>query len=395
MSRRQSTKSVQLSQQTQVHGWSALRSHEKKEIEEARLVEGEEEKLEEQVRKMSNASAIVSSLAKVYEYTGDSTIGGCASGISQALRQMSGVAELDEEIGSMQSELIDIENLLSDFNRGLSEYMADFTFDEAELIQLEARLDLIRNCQAKYGRTYEDIMNHLREITQKIEKFSDYEAYQKQCEEKKSELESELDRLCGELTEVRKKAAEELETSITTALEELNFEKARFQVKIEPCNSYTSKGKDDVEFLIATNPGSDLYPLSKVASGGELSRVMLAIKTVFADVDRIETLIFDEIDVGISGRTAQKVSEQMSVLGKEHQIICITHLAQIAAMADTHFVIEKIVSGEETRTDIRPLSPKESEEELARILGGVEITDAVLANAKEMKELANKQKQYS
>lgn len=369
--------------------------YEKKEIEEAKLVKGEEEKLEEQVRKMSNASSIVSALAKVYEYTGDNTIGGCASGISQALRQISGVAQLDDEIGSMQSELMDIENLLSDFNRGLSEYMDDFTFDEAELIQLEARLDLIRNCQAKYGKTYDDIMRHLCEITEKIEKFSDYEVYREQCEKKKSELESELGRLCAELTEVRKKAAVELETSITAALEELNFEKARFQVKIEPCDAYTAKGKDDVEFLIATNPGADLYPLGKVASGGELSRVMLAIKTVFADVDSIETLIFDEIDVGISGRTAQKVSEQMSVLGKDHQIICITHLAQIAAMADTHFVIEKIISDDETRTIIRPLSAEESEEELARILGGVEITDAVLANAREMKELANKQKQYS
>lgn len=369
--------------------------YEKKEIEEAKLVEGEEEKLEEQVRKMSNASSMVSALAKVYEYTGDNTIGGCASGISQALRQISGVAQLDDEIGSMQSELMDIENLLSDFNRGLSEYMDDFTFDETELIQLEGRLDLIRNCQAKYGKTYDDIMRHLGEITEKIEKFSDYEVYREQCEKKKSELESELSRLCGELTEVRKEAAAELETSITAALEELNFEKARFQVKIEPCDAYTAKGKDDVEFLIATNPGADLYPLGKVASGGELSRVMLAIKTVFADVDSIETLIFDEIDVGISGRTAQKVSEQMSVLGKDHQIICITHLAQIAAMADTHFVIEKIVSDDETRTVIRPLSAEESEEELARILGGVEITDAVLANAREMKELANKQKQYS
>ena len=331
----------------------------------------------------------------MYEYTGDNTIGGCASGISQALRQISGVAQLDDEIGSMQSELMDIENLLSDFNRGLSEYMDDFTFDETELIQLEGRLDLIRNCQAKYGKTYDDIMRHLGEITEKIEKFSDYEVYREQCEKKKSELESELGRLCAELTEVRKKAAVELETSITAALEELNFEKARFQVKIESCDAYTAKGKDDVEFLIATNPGADLYPLGKVASGGELSRVMLAIKTVFADVDSIETLIFDEIDVGISGRTAQKVSEQMSVLGKDHQIICITHLAQIAAMADTHFVIEKIVSDDETRTVIRPLSAEESEEELARILGGVEITDAVLANAREMKELANKQKQYS
>lgn len=367
--------------------------YEKREIEDARLVEGEEEKLEEQVRKMTNASSIVEALGKVYESTGDG-LNGCASGIGQALRQIGTVAELDESLSSMQSELMDIESLLSDFNRGLSDYMEDFTFDEAELNQMEARLDQIRNCHSKYGKTYADVMAHLQEVTEKIERFSDYEEYQENCKKKKKELESRLDELCHQLTEVRKKAAGDLEQSITDTLEDLNFEQASFEIRIRPLDGYTAKGKDDIEFLIATNPGSELYPLSKVASGGELSRIMLAIKTVFADVDRIETLIFDEIDVGISGRTAQKVSEKMSILGKAHQIICITHLPQIAAMADTHFVIEKSLDGGETRTDIRPLSVRESEEELARMLGGVEITEAVLANAREMKELAGRQKNY-
>ena len=238
-------------------------------------------------------------------------------------------------------------------------------------------------------------MNHLEEITKKLEHFSDYEQYVRECEKKKEELEKNMDELCVRLTKLRKKAAEELESSITAALEELNFEKARFRVNVAPLHNYTAHGKDDVEFLIATNPGAELLPLGKVASGGELSRIMLAIKSVFADVDSIETLIFDEIDVGISGRTAQKVSEKMSILGKDHQVICITHLPQIAAMADTHFVIEKLISEDETKTNIRTLSETESEEELARILGGVEITEAVLANAHEMKELAKKQKQYS
>ncbi len=201
--------------------------------------------------------------------------------------------------------------------------------------------------------------------------------------------------LGSRLTKLRKAAGKKLEKKITSALEELNFEKPKFSVNITPLEGYTAEGRDDVEFLISTNPGAELYPLGKVASGGELSRVMLAVKSVFADVDRIETLIFDEIDVGISGRTAQKVSEKMSILGKEHQVICITHLAQIAAMADTHFVIEKLVSGEATRTNIRPLTETESEEELARILGGVEITDAVRTNAREMKQLAKRQKDYA
>lgn len=372
----------------------AFLEYEKKEIEEARLEPGEEERLAEEVRRLSNASAIVETLDKVYGYSGDAG-SGCAFQISQALRQMNGVSDLDDKLSGMANELVDIENLLSDFNRELSEYMQDFTFDEAELRQLESRLDQIRSCQSKYGKTYDDIMDHLAEISDKIDKFSDYEIYREDCEKRKSALEEEMDRVCKELTDTRKKAAGELEESITKALEELNFERAEFQVSVIPSGDYTAKGWDDVEFLISTNPGAELYPLGKVASGGELSRIMLAIKTVFADVDRIETLIFDEIDVGISGRTAQKVSEKMSILGKKHQIICITHLAQIAAMADTHFVIEKRISGDETKTDIRGLSETESEEELARILGGVQITDAVLANAREMKELAKKQKQYS
>lgn len=366
-------------------------SYEKKEIEEAKLVRGEEEQLEERVRKLSNASSIVEAVRRVYEYTGDS-MNGCASAVSQALRLMGSVASLDGQLEVMQGELTDIENLLSDFNREISDYMEDFTFDESELRQLESRLDVIRSCHAKYGKTYEDVMAYLQTVTEKISKFSDYEKYIGECEKKKAEMEQSLDRICGKLTAVRKEAAASLEQAITETLAELNFEKPKFQVRIEPLGKYSPKGADTVEFFVATNPGAELYPLGKVASGGELSRIMLAVKTVFADVDHIETLIFDEIDVGISGRTAQKVSEKMSILGKQHQVICITHLPQIAAMADTHFVIEKVTSEEETHTEIRPLSTTESEEELARMLGGAEITDAVLANAREMKALA---KRYS
>lgn len=366
--------------------------YEKQEIEDAKLTEGEEAALEEQVRRLSNASVIVETLGKVYDHTGDG-MNGSAAAISQAFRQMAAVSELDEKLEVMRNELMDIENLLSDFNRELSDYMADFNFDESELRQMEERLNLIRSCQSKYGKTYEDIMEYLQEITTKIDKFSDYEQYMEACGERKVKLEEKLDTLCGELTAVRKEAAAKLEKAITETLAELNFEKARFEVSVRPLETYSQKGKDDVEFLVSTNPGEDLYPLGKVASGGELSRIMLAVKTVFADVDRIGTLIFDEIDVGISGRTAQKVSEKMSILGKEHQVICITHLPQIAAMADTHFVIEKVTSGGETRTEIRALSDAESEQELARMLGGAEITEAVLANAREMKRFASESKE--
>ncbi len=368
--------------------------YERKEIEEAKLEEGEEERLADEVKKMSNASHIVESMGKVYECTGDS-YQGCAGQIAQALRHMGDIADLDEGLFSLQEELQDIENLLSDFNRSVSGYMDDFVFDEAELRQNEERLDRIRSIQAKYGSTYEEVMKHYVEVIEKIDRYKDFENYHLQLETEKQQCEKSLAELCETLTALRKKAAEKLEKNITETLQELNFEHARFAINIEPLSEFTANGKDDVEFLIATNPGADLNPLNKVASGGELSRIMLAIKTVFADVDQIESLIFDEIDVGISGRTAQMVSEKMSILGKNHQIICITHLPQIAAMADTHFVIEKISSAKETETRIRRLSEEQSTEELARMLGGVEITQAVLANAKEMKQLAKNQKQYS
>ena len=204
----------------------------------------------------------------------------------------------------------------------------------------------------------------------------------------------QLREACDRLTARRKTVAKQLADQITNALTDLNFAHVEFAIEVRPTNAFAKDGQDEVEFMIATNPGEPLRSLGKIASGGELSRIMLAIKSVFADSDHIETLIFDEIDVGISGRTAQKVSEKMSVLGKEHQIICITHLSQIAAMADRHFVIEKEVTKDASVTNIRPLNEEEMIVELARILGGVQITDAVYENAKEMKQLATKQKNY-
>ena len=174
---------------------------------------------------------------------------------------------------------------------------------------------------------------------------------------------------------------------------DLNFLDVRFEMQFEILPGYTALGTDDAEFLISVNPGEPLRPLMKIASGGELSRIMLAIKTVLADKDDIDAVIFDEIDVGISGRTAQKVSEKMMLIGKTRQVICITHLAQIAAMADSHYRIEKMVEKGETKTRIRKLADAEAIEELARILGGAEITDTVMKNAEEMKKLAKDKKE--
>ena len=214
-----------------------------------------------------------------------------------------------------------------------------------------------------------------------------------ELEKKLGQAEAELEKLCGEATEIRRRYAAVLCGKIREHLVDLNFLNVEFEMSFEELPEYTAQGKDSAEFLISTNPGEPLRPLMKTASGGELSRIMLAIKTVLADKDEIDTVIFDEIDVGISGRTAQKVSEKMMLIGRTRQVICITHLAQIAAMADSHYRIEKQVEEGETRTQIRRLSEQESIEELARILGGAKITDAVRKNAEEMRALAIARKQ--
>jgi DNA repair protein RecN (Recombination protein N) len=359
--------------------------YEKNEIESAALRQGEMEELEEEYRHVSNAGNIVETLSEVHRLSTETA----ANAVSHGLRRLQEIRSLDSSLDAFAEELLQIEDLLGDFNREVSGYMTDFTFDEGELVEMERRLDCIHTLQSKYGDTYEDIMGHLQTVEEKLDKYADFEAYQKKQKEEFEKISRQLAKKCEVLSSYRKKTAGNLEQQISSALQDLNFAHVDFAIEVKERENFGADGKDEVEFMIATNPGEPRRSLGKVASGGELSRIMLAIKSVFADSDDIETLIFDEIDTGISGRTAQKVSEKMSLLGAKHQIICITHLAQIAAMADKHFVIEKEVTEDTSSTRIRPLNRQETEEELARLLGGVEITDAVRENAREMKEMAD------
>lgn len=363
--------------------------YEQEEIRNAALKPEEIDSLEEEFQRASHAGMIVENLSEVYSLSTETAL----SAVSHGLRRLNEIQSLDVSLSDFAEELMQIEALLGDFNREVSAFMEDFTFDENELIQMQNRLDLIHSLQSKYGESYEDIMSHLQTVEDKLEQYADYENYRQRQQEKLAQLESQLTKQCEALSEYRKKTAKKLQEEITQALEDLNFAHVDFSIQITPRDGFAADGRDDVEFMIATNPGEPRRSLGKVASGGELSRIMLAIKSVFADSDRIETLIFDEIDTGISGRTAQKVSEKMGLLGTKHQIICITHLAQIAAMADYHYVIEKQVGEESSTTTIRSLNSEETEEELARILGGVEITDAVRQNAHEMKKMAEELKQ--
>jgi DNA repair protein RecN (Recombination protein N) len=265
-------------------------------------------------------------------------------------------------------------------------------FAEEEFYQVEERLNQINHLKARYGKSLELIFSYRDKQQERLSALTDYDAYLSGLNKELLQAETELEKLCAQATDIRKRYAQKLCREIKSHLIDLNFLDVRFEMAFECLPGYTALGVDDAEFMISTNPGEPLRPLMRIASGGELSRIMLAIKTVLADKDDIDTVIFDEIDVGISGRTAQKVSEKMMLIGRTRQVICITHLAQIAAMADSHYRIEKQVQSGETQTQIRRMDEGESVEELARILGGAEITDAVLKNAEEMKRLAETKK---
>ena len=362
------------------------------EIENANLQDGEEEQLDKAFRKMSHARQMMESVAAAHGMTGYEGASSAGDLVGRALRELSSVEKYDEAIGGLISMLTDIDGLLNDFNRELADYESGLTFDESVYHETEDRLNLIQRLKTKYGSSIAEILAHQAECQEELEKLDDYENYLSGLRMKLDQAEKELKDLSDKLTTIRRANAAVLQERIKAALIDLNFLDVRFEIHCEHLGHYTENGQDSIEFMISTNPGETVKPLGKVASGGELSRIMLAVKSVLADADAIETLIFDEIDTGISGRTAQKVSEKMAVIARKHQVICITHLPQIAAMADDHYVIEKSAMEQRTITEIYHLSDDASVGEIARLLGGVEITDAVMQNAREMKNLAQSKK---
>ena len=357
------------------------------EIREADLKTGEDEDLEELYRRIVNSKRIAECVSEAYLYTSEGN-DSASENLSRAIRAVSEIVEYDERASQMYDQLVEIDSLLNDFNRELADYADECEFSDEEFHDTEERLNEINHLKTKYGNTIEEILAYCAAQEKRLAALEDYDNYIEDLRAKAKKSEEELRKQAKKLSAIRRKQAKVLSKSIEDGLKDLNFENVQFEIGFAETKGYTAEGMDDVEFMISLNPGQPLKPLASVASGGELSRIMLAIKTVMASRDEIETLIFDEIDVGISGRTAQKVSEKMAVIGKGHQVICITHLAQIAAMADRHYLIEKASSKGDTRTDIRRLDENESVRELARILGGAKITDTVLKSAVEMKELA-------
>ncbi len=355
------------------------------EIETAALSVGEDEKLESEHRRAKNSRKIVDALAEAEECISSDNDENASMLIGRAYKAVSEAVQYDDAIAGLASQLSDIESLISDLGRDLSSYMCNLEFDEEEYKKLEERLDIINNLKAKHGGSIESVFEALKKKKQKYDFLNEYEYNRKKVIEELENAHNRLVTAADTITQIRKKEAAKLEVEIKQALMELNFLSVDFKIDFSPLEKPSANGMDHVEYLISVNPGEEVKPLAKVASGGELSRIMLAIKTVLADQDEIDTLIFDEIDTGISGRTAQMVANKLDSIANKRQVICITHLPQIAAMAKKHFGIIKSIKDNKTVTSITELDYDGSVMELARMLGGDSITETAVSNARELK----------
>lgn len=377
-----------------------LLSYQIKEIESAKLTDGEEEDLEERKKYLSNIEEIVEKAGGAYSALyGDEQQSAAYDLIATAVHNLDGVhgydAKLNEYYDTLSSVLADLE----DVTHELKSYIDDVDYEQGELDMIEERLNTIYDLKRKYGGTISDVLEYLEKAQKELSEIEDSDAKRAELTALLEKESAALKEIAMKLSDLRRDTAISLQTDIMHELSDLDMQKMRFSVAIELMENedgsikYTNQGCDRVEFMISCNPGEELKPLSKIASGGEMSRIMLAIKSILAESDIVETLVFDEIDTGVSGRAAQKIAEKICMLSKKHQILCITHLAQIASMADTHFLIEKNSDDESTSTTVISLDEDERKTELARIIGGVMITDITLQAAQEMLNMADELKQ--
>ena len=364
------------------------------EIEQADLKENEDVDLETTYKKMAGAKDVAVELSSIYQLISCENENGVGSQINRAISLINSVKSDDEKITQFKECLYDIDSMCKDLDCDIVDYTESLEFDSNYINEIENRLNTINHLKIKYGNSIEKILEYQNEKQNYLDELINYE---EEINNIKSEIDSiylDMENISLDISEERKKAALVLQEQVTKSLIDLNFMAVNFEISIERSNTITDNGFDNVNFMISTNPGEPVRPLNKVASGGELSRIMLAIKSILASEDEIDTLIFDEIDTGISGKTATMVAEKMANISRHHQVICISHLSQIAAMADNHYLIEKKLENNSTITNIKKLSGDESIEELVRINSDGTVSEAAISHAKEMKEMAERTKSY-
>ncbi len=365
----------------------SLAEFELNEIDSANIKAGEDDTLEDRYRLMNNSKKIVEAISRAYQAI-DSE-GGVNDTLDHALREVRSVLRYDDKISDIESQLSDAADIVGQLRYSMDEYMSSLEFSEAEFNEVENRLDTLNHLKNKYGNSLEDVLKYAEEKRGFIEKMADFGSYMADLKKRLEKSRDVLIRCCRQLTEARKEKAKILSLDLERNLKQLNLENTTCVVNVvSDEENITIKGCDSVDILVSFNVGEPARSLSMVASGGELSRFMLALKAITAEKESIDTLIFDEIDSGISGKTAWNVAEKMNVIGIDHQVIAITHLAQIAAMADSHYLIEKKSDTDRTQTDIIKLSEDESINEIARLMSSDVTTKANIESARELKAQA-------
>lgn len=363
------------------------------EIKNAKLKKGEDESLFKQRQVLANSEKIMNAINKAYELLNEDGSGGKPAlyNSNKALQELSGILKYDAGLIPVSEKLESIVYQLEDVCGELRSKREEAEFNPEVLSRIDERLDIISRLKRKYGSTIEEVLDFYHRSQRDYEELQRSESLAEELNKELSDIQAKLGERAGVLHREREKAAALLEENITSELENLEMKNSSFKANIlfdEDSRHYSRNGLDTVEFLISSNAGEPLKPLSKIASGGEMSRIMLAIKTILANVDAIPTLIFDEIDTGISGKAAQKVGEKLSYISRTHQVLCVTHLSQLACMADNHLLIEKNSDGENTYTNVRYLDKKGRIQEISRIIGGSDITSTALKHAEEMLEAA-------
>ena len=350
------------------------------EIEEANLTENEEEILEEKRKIMLNSEKISNNLNKADEAIQNSSI----DSLSIAIRALEKIETIDKNYEKVSSNLKGIYYELQELARDISNYKEDIYFDEQERNKTEEILDLINSLKRKYGNTIKEILEYKKDIQEEIQHIENLEDYNNKLKSELEQIQNEMEEMSEQINKIRVKQAQKLSESINLELKDLEMKNAKINVKVEKQENFNKEGKDKVEFLISTNLGEDEKELIKIASGGEMSRIMLAIKKVLSDTDKTPVMIFDEIDTGISGNAANAVAEKLNLISKFHQVLCISHLPNIAAAADYNYFISKKVTNERTNTNVKLLQEKEVIEEIARISSG-KVNDVTIKYATQLR----------
>ena len=369
---------------------SDMLSFQVQEIGAARLKAGEEEKLERKLAMLENAERIRNGVEGAYMlvYQGDGRSASAQEALTRAADAMDRIAGLNERYGQLAGRLRDIFYQTKDVGYELQALLDDLDFEPEQLEKLSNRLDLIHRLERKYGATLEEVIAFGAEAQRRLDELKTSDDAIVELKKRYKALDAELKSACASLSEVRRESASALARQICEQLKDLGMGKTRFEVRVEPEPKPLSTGMDRVEFMISPNPGEPLRPLANIASGGEISRVMLALKVIAMDTDGVDAMIFDEIDTGVSGRMAQVVGEKMCLIAKNHQVLCITHLPQIAALGGAHFLVEKIAGEDRTDTHVRRLDQEGRIRELSRLVGGAEDSESSLSHAAHMLDAA-------